>query len=353
VKIGVQDSVGTWRAWAAVWAGFTTLALFLAAGNSLTYVADGRPGSWNLTIPLELSEWWLWAALTPLVVWLSRRWPIERLGRPRPILIHLAAGLPVAFLKTAIDRELRGWIAGFTPYFLISTVTFQFMIYWVIVAVAHAVEGQRRGREREREASQLETRLAEARLELLRAQLHPHFLFNTLNAIAELIHENPVAADRMITGLGELLRQAADSAERIELAEELQLVRRYIEIQQGRFGDRVQLVVEVDVEAERTMVPSLVLQPIVENAFRHGLAPDRDGQITIRARRQNGRVLIEVLDNGVGLPAAGLEEGLGLANTRARLEATYGRGYRFEVAGADDGGVCVTIDVPFESEATA
>ncbi len=323
----------------------------MAAGNSLTYVADGRPGSWGLTVPLELAEWWVWAALTPLLVWLSRRWPIEALDRPLPILIHASAGLPLAVIKTAIDRELRGWISGFTPYFLISTVAFQFMIYWVIVAIVHAVESRRREHERERKAALLETRLAETRLELLRAQLHPHFLFNTLNAIAELIHENPAAAERMITGLGELLRRASDTAERIPLGEELTLTRRYVEIQQGRFGDRVRLEVDVDAEAAQALVPSLVLQPLVENAFRHGLAPDRDGHVRIRARRHDDRLSIDVSDSGVGLPADGIREGLGLGNTRARLEATYGEGYRFEIRDADGGGVRVTIDVPFDAEA--
>jgi two-component system LytT family sensor kinase len=386
-----------WRVWIALWAGWTGLALFIAVGASLTYVSTGRPGSWRLTIAMQLGEWWVWAALTPLVVWLARRWPLRSFWPPTPILVHLATGAVLAFLKTALDRRVRGLITGFMPYFLISTVTFQFIIYWVIVAVIHAVDGIRRERERERRAAQLETSLAEARLELLRAQLHPHFLFNTLNAIAEFVHESPATADRLIGALGDLLREATNGRQQIALAAELDLLRRYVEIQQARFEDRLELRIDADRDALAAMVPSFLLQPIVENSIRHGLAGSSGGAaagtvagasaglgagaaagasagpvagaaagpvasaaagvaaslavpsggtITIEARRAGDRLRIEVRDTGAGLPDAGAREGFGLGGTRARLQALYGDRARVDVRNADGAGVRVTIEMP-------
>ena len=350
-----------WRVWIALWAGWTGLALFIAAGASLTYVSTGRTASWRLTIAMQLGEWWVWAALTPLVAWLAQRWPVRSFWPPKPILVHIAAGAVLAFMKTVIDRRVRGLITGFMPYFLISTVTFQFIIYWVIVAVFHAIDGSRRERERERRAAQLETSLAEARLELLRAQLHPHFLFNTLNAIAEFVHESPATADRLIGALSDLLREATNGRQQIALSAELDLLRRYVEIQQARFEDRLALRIDADRDALAVTVPSFLLQPIVENSIRHGLTGSsagssarpsagpsaaRGGTIAIEARRAGDRLRIEVRDTGAGLPDAGASEGFGLGGTRARLHALYGDRARVDVRNADGAGVLVTIEMP-------
>ena len=335
-----------WRVWIALWAGWTGLALFIAVGTSLTYVSTGRAGSWRLTIAMQLGEWWVWAALTPVVMWLARRWPLRSFWPPGPILVHVAAGALLAFMKTVVDRRVRGLITGFMPYLLISTVTFQFIIYWVIVAVITAVDGIRRERERERRAAQLETSLAEARLELLRAQLHPHFLFNTLNAIAEFVHESPSTADRLIGALSELLREATNGRQQIALAAEIDLLRRYVEIQQARFEGRLDLRVDADREALAAMVPSFLLQPIVENSIRHGLAKSFAGAIAIEARRTGDRLRIDVRDTGAGLPDAGARERFGLGGTRARLQALYGDRARVDVRNADGAGVLVTIEMP-------
>lgn len=350
-----------WSVWIALWAGWTGLALFLAAGASLTYMSTGRPGNWRLTIAMQLGEWWMWAALTPLLVWLARRWPIRSVWPPTPILVHVAAGVALAFIKTVVDRRVRGLITGFLPYLLISTVTFQFIIYWVIVAVIHGVDSIRRERDRERRAAQLETSLAEARLELLRAQLHPHFLFNTLNAIAEFVHESPATADRLIAALSDLLREATNGRQQIALAAEIDLLRRYVEIQQARFEDRLELRIDADRDALAAMVPSFLLQPIVENSIRHGLlglspeasagastgqAAVNGGTIAIEARRAGDRLRIDVRDTGAGLPDAGARERFGLGGTRARLQALYGDRARVDVRNANGAGVLVTLEMP-------
>lgn len=337
-----------WRVWIALWAGWTGLALFMAVGASLTYLSTGRPGNWRLSIAMQLGEWWVWAAFTPLVVWLARRWPLRTFWPPTPILVHVAAGAVMALVKTVVDRRVRGLITGFTPYFLISTVTFQFIIYWVIVAVIHAFDGIRR----ERRAAQLETSLAEARLELLRAQLHPHFLFNTLNAIAEFVHESPSTADRLIGALSDLLREATNGRQQIALAAEIDLLRRYVEIQQARFEGRLDVRIDADRDALAAMVPSFLLQPIVENSIRHGLtgpSAARGGTIAIEARRTGDRLRVDVRDTGAGLPDAGAREGFGLGSTRARLQALYGDRARVDVRNADGAGVLVTIEMPLMS----
>src|SRR5262245_11566965 len=191
---------------ATVFAAWTVLALFFAISASLTYVSNGRPANWALSIERSLLDWWLWALLTPVVVWLARRFPLDRRKPWRAALVHTAAGISVALLKSAGDRAALAWLTGIWIYWLVSTVALQFSIYCAIVAAAHGIRYYEDSRERD----QLAARLAETRLQLLSMQLQPHFLFNTLNTIAELVHDDPDAADHMIAGLSDLLRQTLD-----------------------------------------------------------------------------------------------------------------------------------------------
>src|SRR4051812_10216359 len=222
------------RAWTAIFSGWTALALFFAVSTSLTYRSTGRPANWQLTIERALSEWWLWALLTPLVVALARRFPVQGTRRVAHALVHAGIGVVVAIGKTAADRAVFTLLTGFWTYWLASTLALQFALYVAVVAGAHGVEYYRRSREREH----LEAQLAETRLQMLNMQLQPHFLFNTLNTIAEMVHEDPEKADGMIAALSDLLRRTLDlghSAE-ITLAEEIDLVSRYLDIQRTRFG---------------------------------------------------------------------------------------------------------------------
>jgi hypothetical protein len=188
--------------WPAIAAGWTALALLLAVSASLTYRSTGRAANWTLSLERSLVEWWLWALLTPLVVWLARRFPLDHPWPRRAVAIHLAAGMAIALVKTAAERAALAWLTGFWIYWLASTIALQLTIYLAIVAAAHGVTYYERSRERD----QLAARLADARLQLLSMQLQPHFLFNTLNTIAELVHDDPDAADHMIAGLSDLLR---------------------------------------------------------------------------------------------------------------------------------------------------
>jgi LytS/YehU family sensor histidine kinase len=196
--------------------------------------------------------------------------------------------------------------------------------------------------------------LAEARLQLLSMQLQPHFLFNTLNTIAELVHDDPDAADRMITGLSDLLRRTLElgPTQEIPLAAELALLDQYLDIQRARFGDRLRVTFAVAEDAKRAAVPVLLLQPLVENAIRHGLGERLSaGHIDIAAERRDGRLIVTVADDGTGSAAntAGPQERVGLGNTRARLEALYGPGHRLDLSVSPSHGARVTLDIPFRT----
>jgi len=335
------------RGWLAIWIGWTALALFFAVSTSLTYRSTGRPANWTLTIERALSEWWLWALLTPLVAWLARRFPLHGDHRVRHALVHVACGALLATAKTVTDRAIFAMLSGFWVYMLVSTLALQFTIYVAIVAAAHGVGYYRRSREREH----LEAQLAETRLQMLSMQLQPHFLFNTLNTIAEMVHEDPEKADAMIGGLSDLLRRTLDlgSTQAIALADEMDLVSRYLDIQKSRFGDRLQVHQSIDVAAAEAPVPPLLLQPIVENAIRHGLATRLDaGRIDIDARVDGETLRISVTDDGsgdVGEVIAGAER-VGLGNTRARLEALYGGRARLDLTRVAGRGARVTIEIP-------
>lgn len=337
------------RAWALVWAGCTALALFFAVSTGLTYRSTGRPANWTTTTARQLSEWWLWALLTPLIVWLARRFPLQGTRWRRSLLVHALAGTALAIAKTMADRAVFALLTGFWMYFLLSTLAFQFVVYAAIVAAAHGLEYYRRSRERE----QLERRLAETRLQLLNMQLQPHFLFNTLNTIAELVHEDPDAADRMITALSDLLRRTLElgSTQEIPLDTELRLLEMYLDIQKTRFGDRLNVRVTIDERARGAHVPMLLLQPIVENAIRHGLA----GRLDVRVRHDGNWLLIDVTDEGQGAADDALRgrSGIGLGNTRERLAALYGPAASLELANVPGGGARATVRLPARGPAPA
>ena len=332
--------VGLW-----VWAGWTALALFLAVSTALTYRSTGRPANWSINIARSLSEWWLWALLTPAVVWLAHRFPVNGPHWRRSLAVHAVIGAAVALGKTHADRASFAALTGFWVYFLFSTLALQFVVYAAIVAGAHGIEYYRRSRERE----QLERRLADTRLQLLNMQLQPHFLFNTLNTIAELVHEDADVADRMITSLADLLRRslALGGTQEIPLDTELELLDTYLDIQKARFGDDLDVRVSIAEEVRGAHVPMLLLQPIVENAFKHG----RVARLDLHVRQQAQMLVIEVIDEGKGADADALRgrAGIGLGNTRERLATLYGPAASLDLANIPGGGARVTVCMPVRS----
>ena len=230
------------------------------------------------------------------------------------------------------------------------TFLFNLLIYWVIVTVGHALGYYRKYHERELRAAELEKRLTEAKLQALQMQLNPHFLFNTLNAISSLMHKDVEAADRMIVRLSDLLRLALErtDAQEVPLREELAFLDRYVEIEMIRFGKRLTVHKDIGPDILDALVPNLILQPLVENAIRHGIEPRaKPGRIELRARLENGMLQMQVTDNGAGLPEnESPEEGIGLSNTRARLQQLYGDAHHFELGKAAGGGTIVSLRIP-------
>jgi two-component system, LytTR family, sensor kinase len=340
----MQARVGWWL---LVWGGWTLLAAAFAVGSSLTYMITYQPPEWGRTFATSLTEWYPWAVLTAPIAWLARRLrPSGPHGLWRAGALALI-GVPAAMIKIALGQILRAAM-GLRGYALPGNLVAQYLIYWAIIGLAIGAAYYAAERQRELRASRAEARLAEARLQLLKMQLHPHFLFNTLNMIAELVHEDPAAADRMIGGLSHLLRETLDAGgiDLVPLSRELEMLQRYLEIQRARFGDRLIARIDAPADTMSAPVPVFILQPIVENAIVHGVAARAgEGRVTIRARRQDARLVIEVEDDGPGIRGE-LREGVGLANTRARLDEMYGGGHGFEIARAPSGGTLVRLAIP-------
>jgi two-component system, LytTR family, sensor kinase len=237
---------------------------------------------------------------------------------------------------------------------LAKTFQYNVWVYWVIVAVSHAFDYYRKFHERELRTAELEKRLVQARLSALQSQLNPHFLFNTLHTISALMHKDVEAADRMVMKLSELLRLALDNTDthEVPLRQELDFLDRYLEIEQTRFRDRLAVEREIEPGTLGAHVPNLVLQPLVENAIRHGLERHaRPGRITLRAWRRDGQLELNVEDNGGGLPEGPLARtGIGISNTRNRLEQLYGAAQKFELQNVPSGGLLARVIIPFHEQ---
>ena len=362
-----------WLKWALAFGCWTLFGLFFASQEIVRYRYAGRVVEWRLMLTVWLASAYIWAALTPLILYLARRFPIERNRWPRSLLFHLAASVLVSGFELLVFLLIVPLLglpprpgSFFEKLLTVFVVDFHFnlLTYWGILGVSLALDYYRKYQERALRASQLELRtsqlknqLTEAQLDALRMQLHPHFLFNTLNAIVVLVRKSSnEEAVRMLTGLSELLRHALEniSAQEVLLKDEIEFVERYLEIEQVRYNDRLKVEMKIDKETLGALVPNLILQPLVENAIRHGIGKrSTAGRLEVSARRENGRLHLQVRDDGPGLPVewsmvAG--KGIGLANTRARLEQLYGTAQEFQLSNAAGGGTIATLLIPFQSE---
>lgn len=350
-----------------VFGAATALGLFSALQayrlSTLT-IRDGMSvEAWRLLL-LNLAFWYVPAAITPLIFRLSDRHKLEGGGWARAFAAHAVAVAAFSVIHVAcmIGARMLLWPdAGypatmpFTTYVqrqYLTNLDWVLMTYAAIAALAYAVGYQRESQGRAVKAAHLEARLAEARLKTLESELHPHFLFNTLHAISTLIHVQPDAADRMISRLSDLLRItfARSGAARIPLHEELEFLQKYLEIEQTRFQDRLTVSYDVNPDTLDAEVPRMILQPLVENAIKHGIAPKKaPGFIRIIAAREGDALRLEVCDDGVGLSGsarARLHGGVGLSNTRDRLECLYGTGHTLEFLEGGEG-LSVRMCFPF------
>ncbi len=339
---------------------WTLVGLAFASQFYLSSTLLGRSVTWSQAISYSLADWYVWAVLSVPILIFARRFPPEGGAPWRTAGIHVLAAL-IASLFYVLLRAAVGQVHSllihepvtfgeiFRPL-LVKTFPFNLLIYGVIISVSHAIDYYRKYHERTVHNLELEKHLAEARLQALLRQLKPHFLFNTLNGIASLMHSDVHAADKMLVRLGELLRLTMSHPGQplTRLSEEISFIEKYLEIERIRFRDRLSVRFEIDPAVLGTEVPSLILQPLVENAIRHGIEPHvRTGQLVLSAQRQPGFVELAVRDNGGGQPAGGFtREGIGIGNTRARLQELYGDRHRFELANHPDGGLVVRVAIP-------
>ncbi len=301
---------------------------------------------------MALCTWGTWALFAPAVLVLARRVPFERGGILRALAVHALAAAVVIAAKLWVDAQALGLALRRAPRISPTEIHMALLTYAALVAAVHVAALRRNARERELFASRLESRLAQAQLQELQAQLHPHFLFNTLHAISALVRSDPEAADRTIAALADLLRLSLQNrgAQEVPLRQEIDFVRRYLEIEQTRFRGRLEVAFAIDSAALDGRLPALVIQPLVENAIRHGISPRvAKGFLRIAAARREDTLCVEVEDDGVGLPPGGVHEGVGLANTRARLEQLYGKGDRLTLLSREGGGVRALLRIPWQA----
>ena len=352
----------TTRELALIFLFWTSLATLSAVSRLLDPRGGGfRPISPAGPIALVYIESWIWAAFTPFIFWLSSRFSLEgsRWVWRAPLLIAIGLGVSVVvfallgFVRVEIfEVPTRRAISAFTPLRDIGRFRFinQLLMYLALLAAGYAREYFRRDQERQREAAMLHAQLADARLDALRMQINPHFLFNTLHAIAALVERDPAGVRRMIARLSELLRYTVEShgADEVTLRDELSFLRRYIEIMEIRFQGRLRVDTSVPDALLDALVPNLILQPIVENALEHGVSQiNGEGQIDISAARDGEELVLTVRDNGAGVSDA--QAGVGLTNTRERLAQLYGDAGEVRLASANGGGTLARISLPFHT----
>jgi two-component system, LytTR family, sensor kinase len=359
--------------WRWVFGVATGLALFSwlqAYRLTLVNLKPGMPVEAGKLLILNLALWYLAAMMLPGVVNVARRFSFDAGRRARALAVHSAGALTFATLhfiglmgvRFLLWSDGGKWSGATWSQFIqrrvFEQLDWSLMVYAVIVGVSHAMAYYHESQERKLKSAQLETRLVEARLKTLEAELHPHFLFNTLHAISTLVHRDPESADRMISRLSDLLRITLDRSgePKVTLNEEVDFLQKYLDIEQMRFQDRLTVSVNIDPEALDGEVPRMILQPIVENALKHGIAGRNGGDtVHITAGRDGERLWMRVRDNGAGLQVRtlkALRTGVGLSNTRARLDCLYGRHYRLEFSDTH-GGLSVLIEIPFLRMTTA
>ena len=360
-----------------IWVLFFLLWLALgvfSAGTVLVELPPIRrigpppPGTLSMawrTFWWQLAIWLAWVVVAPAALWLRRRWPLERRALKRTLPVHLVAVILLCAVHSAIVLLTRLLImpiaepidgrqaTAMLTYWWVRDLPFAALFYGLILGISSAVDYYRRFRERQLRASQLEAQLAQAELQMLKMQLHPHFLFNTLNGITGLVRDNDnAAAVQMLVGLSDLLRQTLDNAgkQEVRLEEELEWLELYLKLQQIRFSDRLQVSINAEPDTLDALIPNLITQPLVENAIRHGLAPRAaPGLVSLSAQRANGRLELSVCDDGVGLPegwSLPTGKGLGLLNTEARLRQLYGADFAFELRRREQGGVEALLSIP-------
>jgi two-component system, LytTR family, sensor kinase len=351
-----------------LWIASLWLAFGLVDATQTVFVmrSEGMHHAWGILFLTSVLAWVVWALATPLIMQLSRRFPPVRPGSIVTWLTHLAAcaaiGLTFAAWTSALDFLLNPYTYASRSHnfahlwfnTFLNGILSSLLLYSVVLAVNYVLESRARLAYQQTETARLNEQLSKAQLDALRRQIEPHFLFNTLNAVTGLVREgrNETAVS-MIAELSDFMRRVLSDSNRQEvpLGEEMEFAQRYLDIQKVRFAERLQLSVDVPSELRLAQVPALILQPIVENAVKHGIAKRaQGGKIHIAAFRSNGALTMSVYNDGPSLAASSdtLQPGIGIANMRTRLQSLYGDGFALRLENRELGGVEVSISVPFK-----
>jgi sensor histidine kinase YesM len=360
-----------WGRLGLIWGIWTFIGIVFTLQGYFTSYRSERPMPFSDSLYLQMTWSYLWALATPLVLWASDRLPIERNNWIRSSLLHAPISILLSVFLTALGHILLwlywGYGAG-KPFsfermgrFVVANFSEGVGIYLLIALTSYASNYYRRYREGQLRTLQLEAQLSQAQLQALKMQLQPHFLFNTLHSISALLTKDIEAARKMITRLGDFLRLTLENSgsPEVTLQREMEFLSCYLEIERIRFQNRLVTRMDLGEETLKAKVPNLILQPIVENAIRHGIAPrSTPGLIEIEAKQLNGTLRIQVRDNGPGLSEHRTSEnlftkGLGLANTETRLERLYGAAHLFDLRNNPDGGLIVTLEIPFHKGGAA
>jgi sensor histidine kinase YesM len=353
-------------------AGWILLA-FLFSGLryfSIHYGSPSQPVQWKNLFSAQ-AVIYSWAILLPLIVFFARRFRFEQRNWWRVLPSQVAGTVIFLLLYRAIYSILykivhpervaeQGGFLAFTLMQFIRNWVLDLPTYFFVLSSIYMVDFYRRFQAEQLKSSELKAALATSQLNALKMQIHPHFLFNTLNSISALMHEDVKAADKMVARLGDFLRMTLESSgdREVSLKQEIDFVRHYLEIESVRFQDRLVVKMNIDPETLAARVPNLIIQPIVENAIKHGISQQTNmGSLSISSKRRGDKLQIQVEDSGPGLKPStsngngkGKTGGIGLANTRARLAHLYEENYRFEIKNAVPHGVIVTLEIPFETK---
>lgn len=349
-----------WPVYVAAWSlpGLAALSYYY-----LNQTVTAQPMDWGYALVSTLPNWYFWAIFAPLILWLADKYRLERGNWKQPLLaIHLPAMLGLMALHALLNLllfRLTGLHDTLNPTLYQVHFTSRFhanvLTYWTVLGLFYAYDYYQRLLSREQQAAQLQVQLVQANLRALKMQLHPHFLFNTLHSIAALVRKNENrTAIKMLGQLGDFLRLALENKglQEITLHQELDFLGRYLAIEKVRFQERLAVEMDAADDLQEAVVPNMILQPLVENAIHHGIAPHvQQGRIEIEAHRTDDRLCLMVRDNGPGLKdPERLRMGVGLANTQERLENLYGQNQEFSLRNAASGGLEVRICIPFYLE---
>ena len=350
-------------AWTAVvrsstfvnWTAWVCVAVLLAQQTYLVRIATGLPITWLAAFKTTIGGCLLWALFTPAIIRVSRRFRVDSFASVPTVLVHLLIGTVFCAVDAAANLAIAGALGQPRVSFVVGFLRlypFNITCYLAVVAIVHAVDFARMYRERAVAEAELSAELSTARLRMLESQLRPHFLFNTLNTIAEQVHSNPQGADDMILRLAALLRASLHLTEghEVPLRDELATVANYLAIVRARYEDRLRVSIDVAPEFGGILVPAMVLQPLVENALQHGVEPvDGVTHVSITAARRDDSLVLTVADDGAGLVNGVVADGVGLRNTRDRLQHLYGDAARLVLRAGDARGVVSEVTLPMDS----